>query len=279
MPMKRKLLLMALVLVLFSIGSCRKEFSIDQPTTGTPSTTAKGLMVRIQQGTDPDLSKDTVHLLQYDNQNRLVSIIDSSYKDTITGTYNSLGQLVNVLERNDSGYGYANYTYSSSGQLSGIDASNGDRYTFGYTNGILANSALYSNSGPGTPVLLYRRYTYSVSGGNVTDIKEFQPDGTTLLSDSKFTYGSQPNIFKSILLYNYSNELGFSYLYNFEMFFSTYLPAKELYADSSFSYTQTYAYTNNSLQKLGSLKSEINIDPSAQGTYLPINLSLFFIYK
>lgn len=278
--MKSKLLLVITVLILFSLESCRKTFSLSPiPNPVTNSDTAnKGLLICFEQGTD--LTGDTVTVIRYDTQKHPIYLIDSFRRDTVQGIYNISGQLESVRQGTTWAQGYIDYTYNSAGQLSETNGSNGDHYVFGYVNGILANSTFSNGGGAGTAVQIRHHYVYTVTGGNITNIKEFNADSTILQTERQITYSSQTNPFKTILLFNIENQFGLDQMLDFIMFYNTNLPSTNtLYTDNTLTSTQTYTYVNNSSQKLGSLKNVTDYPPSSLGIFPSTNFNFSFIYK
>lgn len=276
--MKSKLLLVITVLILFSMESCRKTFSLSPITVTNSDTTAKGLLICFEQGTD--LTGDTVTVIRYDTQKHPIYLIDSFRRDSVQGIYNVSGQLESVRQGTTWAHGYIDYTYNSAGQLSEISGSNGDHYIFGYVNGILANSTFSNGAGAGTPVEIRHHYVYTVTSGNITNIKEFNADSTILQTERQLTYSSQPNLFKTLLLFNIENQFGLDQMLDLIMFYNTNLPSTNtLYTDNTLTSTQTYTYVNNSSQKLGSLKNVTEYPPSSLGIFLPTNFNFSFIYK
>jgi len=66
---------------------------------------------------------------------------------------------------------------------------------------------------------LQSSFTYAIIGGNITDIKEFTP-GSVQTGETSINYGTQPNILKSLSLFNYANRLGMGSFLNDETWFN-----------------------------------------------------------
>jgi hypothetical protein len=205
------------ILVLLS-ASCKKHNDSSNP--GTTS----GTLVRIQQGTDADITNDTVYLIKYNSANKIASIVDSLNLDTLTATYDATsGKLSSV----NSTWGIkATYIFDASGlltQLSYTGGSDIERFTFEYTNGVISKKNYYSNLGSG-PLTLLDYYTYTVSGGNISSESKYAANGSLQLT-STYTYSSQSNSFKDLCLFNYSGTLGSDNIIDVDTYFNTNLRA------------------------------------------------------
>jgi YD repeat-containing protein len=206
-------------ILLFSAGlvvlySCKKD--IGQPSDGP---TIGGLLVRIQQGTDPNIANDTVYHITYNSLNRIKAIIDSIGQDTLTAFYDTAGRLAGITETFGS---TALLSYDSAGRLTAIDyylAGSREQYTFTYANGIVSRKYYNSDLGMGGSLIPQEYFDYTVSGGNITEIKEYNTSGT-LLSDKTMSYGSEPNPFKDLGMFNFANILGTDDIINFETYFN-----------------------------------------------------------
>jgi len=198
--MSAKSLLIAFSTLLIVLASCKKDNSNNNGSS------SGGNLVRIQQGVDPDLNNDTVYLISYDGSKKITSIVDSVNQDTLTAAYDASGHLSTVTET----YGTnASFTYDATGLLTQIDyqlAGSHEQFVFEYNNGIVSKETYNSNLGSG-PVSSQGYFTYTVTGGNITDIKAYTSGGS-LVSETICTYGSQPNSFKSLSLFNYGGILG-----------------------------------------------------------------------
>jgi len=201
------------VFLFIAAASCKKENNASNP--GSSNTH----LVRIQQGTDPDLNNDTVYIISYGDSNRIASVADSINQDTLIAAYNNSGRLSTVTET----YGTnASYTYDGNGQLQQVDYNMGgshEQFVFEYTNGVVSKKTYNSNLGSG-PVSLQGYFTYTFSGGNITDIKEYT-SASTLVAETTCTYGTQANAFKSLSLLNYGNLLGTDEIISLETYFNT----------------------------------------------------------
>ena len=232
----------ALVLVLALFASCKKN------NNSNPNPANTGSLTRIFQGTDPDITNDTVFLITYNQSGKIQLIVDSIYSDTLAGTYDDHGNLVAVI---GSGSGldgwYANYNYDATNHLTEIDAMvNGEsqQTTFEYTNGVISKKSFYTNSGSG-PVQLYRYFTYTVSDGNITGINTYLPN-STLIGTTTATYGSQSNPFTSLSLFNFSGSLGIDDIAPVESYFNKNILA----GDNTNSFPTSIENTFNSEQEL-----------------------------
>lgn len=210
--MKSKLALVVFVIVLIAFISCKK----DNGSGGGPSSNSN--LVRIQQGVDPDITNDTVYLISYDGSKKITSIVDSLFNDTLTATYDASGNLAAVNET----YGTnSTYTYDGNNQLTQIDyqlAGSHEQFVFEYTNGVVSKETYNSNLGSG-PVSKQSYFTFVVTDGNITSIKAYNKNDV-LVSETTCTYGSQPNTFKALSLFNYGGILGADDIFRPETFFN-----------------------------------------------------------
>jgi len=207
-----RILLFSVALLLFY--SCKKDNG--QKNDGP---TISGLLVRIQQGTDPNIANDTVYHVTYNSLNRITAIIDSISHNTFTAFYDSAGQLAGITEAFGS---TALLSYDSAGKLTAVDcywAGSHEQYAFTYTNDVVSRKCYNSDLGMGGRLITQEYFDYTVSGGNITEMKEYTPSGT-LLSDKTISYGSEPNPFKNLGLFNYANILGTDNIFNLETYFN-----------------------------------------------------------
>ena len=244
--MKTRLLSFLIASLILGLVSCKKDKAPDPINPDSK-------LVRIQQGVDPDLYNDTVYLLSYNPSGKVVGIMDSIYQYGLSASYDASGRLEGATDD----YGDdATYTYDANGQLTQIDytmAGSRERFVFTYTNGVVSKKSYYSDFGSGGTMTLWRDYVYTVSGGNITTIKEYTAAGA-LVNTENFTYGNQANIFKELGLFNYGNILGTGYLMNFESHFNKNLPT----AMTSGGPTMNNGFTYNSQQQLTKVVSTDN---------------------
>ena len=219
--MKRISIWLSTFLLLMNFLSCKKD-------SGTPGAPLGGTQLfRIQEGTDP--ATDTVFKIAYAGNNMSYiydSIFDggSGMPDTLFATYNSSGQLQKASFSQDI---IVTYIYNSNGLLTEIDDNvlgENEIYQYTYVNGIISKKTWSSDLGQGGAPMLYLTYNYTLTGGNITEIKTYD-NTNTLQSDIRLSYGAQThsNTFKQLALLNVENILN---LDNFEGFdngsFDTY---------------------------------------------------------
>jgi YD repeat-containing protein len=245
--MKMKFAIPLLLIGSLTIFSCSKDDN--SPGGETPG---DSLFVKITQGLIP--GDDTVFIVSYDDSHRIKSIINSSWEDTLEATYNAAGQLGTITEKD--GYGDGNVTtlsYNADHQLTEFNFKGGNyqtRYTFEYTNGVLAKKSFYANDpfDGGTPTL-WNYATYEVTNGNITGMKEYS-NQDVLLNEITFTYSTEPNVFKPLSLFNAGmNILGADDIANFETFFNKNLLKSKVVTGQQ-NYTFTYDYTYNDKKQL-----------------------------
>lgn len=224
--MKRCHLFVLLLPVFILFGSCKKE----KDCSGKPPAAPKGNLIRIQQGISANLANDTVKIISYDSLDRIRTVVDSIYKDTMYAYYDASGRLARIVQikhytSNNISYlitDSAQFTYNANGLLIQYDFTNNgqkNRYAFEYNNGVLIKNNFYLDGGSGGPLILWRIFTYEVTGGNITDVKEYTASNS-LVDETKFTYGSQLNPFKNISLFNFANKLGTGEVINYETYFN-----------------------------------------------------------
>ena len=211
-----------LPLVLF-FCSCRKNDVCE------PVIKPAGNLIRIQQGVDPDISKDTVHLISYESPGRIKMVVDSARKDTMYAIYDGSGRLSRIRQMHDFSYSPLNRTgdsvrlsYNTDGSLATYDYSKaGSQFqcAFEYAGGVLAKSSFYTSDFNSGPLTLWRTFIYEMSGGNMVGRKEYTASNS-LVEETKFTYGPQANPFKSIALFNFANQLGTQEVIDLELYFN-----------------------------------------------------------
>jgi len=190
------------VALLATAISCKKD------SASTPPGGNNAQLIRIQQGVSTD--DDTVYLIKYDDKKRIASLIDSIYGDTLTPAYDGSDRITGITERSDWSNDHLTVTYNASGQVTQLDYTlNGekDRYVFEYSGGMPSKNTFYTDAGQAGALTLWRVYTYTTTGSNITSIKESDNSGT-LLGERKITFGTQTNPFKTLALFNWGNRLG-----------------------------------------------------------------------
>lgn len=196
--------------------SCQKELGFDQPTEPGKG----GLLTRIQQGINPDLNEDTVYLLKYNASNKLIQIVDSLYQDTLNITYDASG---NIKSGTWTWVGIPiNYIYNSSNQIQEVNYNifGAEKLTFQYAGGVISKGSFFVDPGTtGVASLLWNTFEFTVTAGNVTNLKVYDKNGT-LASDLTLTYGTQLNPFKELALLNMANYMGFNELFDINAIFS-----------------------------------------------------------
>jgi len=212
--MKKTRIAGLLALSVLTFAACKKNSS--SPTD--PGNTATGKLTRIQQGIDPDITNDTVYLISYNAAGKITSLIDSVNKDTLVPSYDNNGNLTAIT---DKPYLFnATFTYDGSNRLTQIDyyIGSNERVTFDYTNNVVSKKSQYSDVG-GSGLAVENYYNYTVTSGNITDVKAYTANGT-LIADGVITYSSQPNPFQQLSLFNYDNRLGLDDISSIESFFN-----------------------------------------------------------
>jgi hypothetical protein len=172
-------------------------------------------------------------------------VTDSINRDTLTATYDASGNLAGIAEKYSGGSGStASFTYDANNLLTQINyklAGSNEKYVFEYTNGVISKKSYYSDLGMGGASNLQNYYTYTVSGGNITDVKAFSAGGAQL-TEATATYGTQANPFKTLCLFNFGNMLGMSPLVTDETWFNK--NALSVITTSGLSATNTYTFNS-----------------------------------
>lgn len=241
--MKIKTLATFIFPVLMFLISCQKEFDFFEETI-KPST---GQLIRMQQGTGKE---DTVHLIIYDSAMRIKLIIDSTHHDTLEASYDLSGNLVGIIAKYPNPYSdRVSAVYDENGLLLEYDyiaAGTHEKLVFEYKDKIVAKQTVYSNAGSGSELQIRKYFLYEVSNGNITNIKQYSVSNV-LQNEKKLSYGTEPNPFKKIALFNFSNILGTEHIINIETFFCANVLTGLTTKDG---YTVTSSYTYDNEQKL-----------------------------
>ena len=247
--MKTKFLLLAFSASLLTIVSCKKE---NNASNNNPSSTSK--LVRIQQGSDPDLNNDTVYLFTYDDSSRITSFLDSVNQYTTQVTCNASGNPLTV----DDGFGEtASFTYDANGVLTKLDyimAGSHEQDLFEYAGGALTKRTHNTNLGSG-PLKLSETFTYTFNAGNISAINEYDLNGT-LVRTTTLTYSNAPNNLKILSLLNYGNMMGAETIANLDTYFNKNLMTG--YTQSGL--TNTNVYSMNTSQQPVHIVTTDNIE-------------------
>jgi len=213
--MKNLLLSTSFILAVSIFTACKKSNS-DTP----PPTNSGTALFRIQQGTDPDITNDTVYHIIYNADKKISMLVDSLANDTLVATYDGSGNLTAITDKGAYPIN-ATLTYNSANSLTQVDyilAGSHERYTFEYNGSVVSKENYYSNLGAGS-LTLQNYSTYTVSGGNVTGLTAFMGNGTPIGS-ATLTYGTQTNPFGNLCLFNYGNRLGMDNIAPIESYFN-----------------------------------------------------------
>ncbi len=212
--------------------ACKKTNTVSKPpdpppvdTTGTeppppPPPPKPVYLTRIQEGIDPDLSKDTVYHLVWKDSLRISMLVDSIKNDTLVADYNEAGYLTAITDKGavpDN----ATFTYDANNLLTQITYSNGtstQQYVFEYTDGIVSKKSYYTATGNAV-LKLSGYFTYIFTDGNITSIKAYTSGGINIAT-ATLTYGTQTNPFINLCLFNYRKRLNMDDICPFEAYFN-----------------------------------------------------------
>lgn len=241
-------LFLILICFLTGIASCQKEISDEPGQPGSGNNTGTEI-VRIQQGTDPDINNDTVLLISYTSTKKIRQIVDSLYEDTIVVEYDASDRAI----RTKTNYGQnASYVYDAAGlltQISYVVAGSKERVTYEYTNGNVSKANYTSDLNSGGAYVPVGYDVFTVAGGNITEVKLYANNGT-LIGQVALTYGSESNLFKDLSLFNYGNQLGMDQIVNFYTYFNKNISSGIRIGNLSFKTTNTFS--NKRLTKITS---------------------------
>lgn len=237
--------------------ACQKELSSADVTSGTGTGTGTGTgnpattgteIKRIQQGVHPDLTKDTVWLLTYTPSKKISKIYDSLYNyDSMTATYDVADRLVEV---NSAPQDYIRITYDAAGLLTQVNyywAGSRERYLVEYNGNNISKTTYLSDLGSGGAFQTLGYETYTVTDGNITEVRQFSTGGT-LQAQATLTYGTQANPFKNLSLFNFANRLGMDQIVNFYTYFNKNISSGARIGPLTFKTNNTF--TNQKLTKV-----------------------------
>lgn len=254
-----------ILLLTFTLIRCSKnpdeETVVDQ----------KMKLVKIRQGVDP--ATDTVYLISYNNENKITAITDSTYGESLTATYNAQGYLTSITAPYDFN---AAYTYNADGLLTEVNAQlfqEHDRFVITYINGVVDEKKWYTSFGAGETPYLAQTSKYTVTDGNVTNIKQYRPDGS-LATSTDFEYDLEPNPFKELSLFNYYNVLGADPIFNPDTYFNKSI--LHSLKTNGYEYSNTNLY-NNEVDSDNLLSIEVFFLPKS--SLEPSFLTWHFFYR
>lgn len=237
-----------LLLAVLAFSACKKDVSSNPASSGQSA--EDSLVVRMQQGISPD--DDTVFLFQYDTQQRIQTIIDSTNEDTMRATYDEAGRLSDISRTNGIDHMSYSFTYNNSGLLTYAGYSGGpyfkEHYTLEYTNGVLSKQSRYDDAIGYNSLSDY--CTYEIKDGNITTKKSYYKDGT-LANTTTYTYTDKPNMLQPVALFDIFGNMGLTDLSSLESMFNKNLAESISSTDINVDKTvYTYTYNkNNHLSK------------------------------
>src|SRR5882762_6605025 len=94
-------LMILMIPVMLILSACSKDKSRENGLT--PPQQQKGLLVRIQQGIDPNLANDTIFLISYKPSGEINALVDSINRDTLVPSYDASGNITSITEHSLSG--------------------------------------------------------------------------------------------------------------------------------------------------------------------------------
>jgi len=259
------LIIMAAVL---SITACRKTNQLNKPPEPPPVDTVVTeppppppppkpvYLTRIQEGIDPDLSKDTVYHLVWKDSLRISMLVDSIKNDTLVAAYNEAGYLTAVTDKG-AAPDNAVFTYDANNLLTQITYSNSattQQYVFEYTDGIVSKKSYYTATG-NAALKLSSYFTYAFTDGNITTIKAYTSSGINIATAS-LTYGTQANPFINLCLFNYRKRLNMDDICPFEAYFNKNIVTSL----TTFGMTATLNNTFDDKQRIGQIVADDKIN-------------------
>ncbi len=210
--MKMRFVIPMLLCAFTAFVSCSKNDDNPQPETETPGgndnpddTYHPGApyfigMIQVNG------VKDTT-LFRYNAKKQLVNVVMLG-GDSVTGTYNSADNLSQIVVKHNDGTLSAtiNFSYNADNQLIRIGNKLGNTEyvdTMIYVNGVLSRRNGYEID-PAVNNGKPRNYGYDiyvVTDGNITNLKNYD-NGGNFMSEATMTYNSDPNVFKTLALFN-----------------------------------------------------------------------------
>lgn len=167
--------------------------------------------VGMKQGTG---KKDTSFVFKYNTNKQVEKVTNTTTGASVTGTYDSTGNLSQVVAKYDGSVVTISYTYDAENRLTKTSTKRNAAVrvytdTLVYTNGALVKKTTYVidpdiNNGKPT---FWGYNTYQMTDSNITNIKTYDVSNY-LVGETKLTYNSDPNVFKSISLFNVDDQLG-----------------------------------------------------------------------
>ncbi|MCW3467842.1 hypothetical protein [Chitinophaga nivalis] len=245
--MKMRFTACLLFFVAVIIVSCKKEMSTPDaqpPVVTVPTASANGdQFVGWRQGL-PE-AYDTLFKVSYDVNKRIKSVENTTYGSIYNATYDGAGNLTVFTQIHKGVLALTvNFKYNADNLLEEFDppmySGSKSRYTYQYTNGILSRKTYYTVTNQKYPTTLniWRYYTYEATNGNITSRKEYDSENK-LVGETTFTYTNDKNIFRSLCMFNFINDLGLYDVASVEKFFNKNLIATETVngVQRKFSYT------------------------------------------
>ncbi|MHA4844809.1 RHS repeat domain-containing protein [Flavitalea antarctica] len=249
--MRKRFIVIMMAILLLHVA-CQKEISsIDgTPGSGTGNIPGRGADIkRIQQGINPDLSHDTIWLITYTSSKKISKIEDSVYDYGATAKYDASDRLVEV---NMMSGDYARYTYDAAGLLTQVDyhlVGTKEKFVIEYTGSNISRTTFFSDFGNGGALEPKGYETYTVAGGNITEVKQFSTSG--MLTDQiTLLYGTEANPFKNLSLFNFFNRFGMDQIANFYTYFNKNISSGAKIGPVTFKTNNTF--TNQKLSKITS---------------------------
>ena len=262
--MKTIFTLLTCFLAVAGFTACKKSNSDiskppDKPGGDTISVIpppAPVFLARIQQGIDADLSKDTVYKLTWKDAKRISLLVDSIKNDTLVATYDDGGKLTAITDKGASPDN-ATFTYDADNLLTQItytNATSTQQYVFVYVNGVINKKSYYTATGAAA-LKLNSYFTYTVADSNITEIKAYTSTGIQI-AVAALTYGTQPNPFTNLCLFNYRKRLNMDDIAPFEAYFNKNIVTSL----STYGLTATLNNTFDSGQQLGKIVADDKIN-------------------
>ncbi|WP_188316085.1 hypothetical protein [Chitinophaga agrisoli] len=255
--MKMRFVIPALLCAFTAFVSCSKTEDNPKPETETPgddespvdtSQPASHNFIGMIQGTGVD---DTTFVFNYDANNRMKNVVNVSWEDSLIGTYNDAGNLSQMVLKDNGSITTVTYTYNAANQLTQISHKQGNdenRNVFEYTNGVVSKNSSYA-VGPNGELSLGAYYIYEVTDGNITKIKSYS--GGLFTGESTLTYNSDPNIFKSLSLFNDNSALGMNDIADQQTWFNKNMCTGSTFINTTQTTTvNAFTYTYNADQQL-----------------------------
>ncbi|WEK35226.1 MAG: hypothetical protein P0Y53_22275 [Candidatus Pseudobacter hemicellulosilyticus] len=208
--------LAAVLLAVLFFTACQKEISDFGEPEVVPGPTACQLTRMVQGATGTPA--DTVFHISYDNNKRIVKLVDSTHQDTMTAIFHSSGKLARI----DHDWGYFKlFDYTPENRLSAVVSPFSAaeyEYLTGDTLPIRVNLYEWDDQAQDFLPLAYDTLYYD-GDGQLVRLMEYDPAGVPVM-EIQLTYSALQNTFGALGLFNYENYLGMGDIFPLSIYYA-----------------------------------------------------------